>query len=419
MSIKTIKHYIQVEGLKKSSRKNNIYNVLISSPVEIKDVDVTEVKVAGVKNKENNVTINGRLEVGIVMKKYIEYNGVLYEGLVDYTNNQSLPISEEDYIHKTKEMPGNYYEQVNVKDNIDIDTITLNPDFTFAEMEDFKNIIKTNEGYCLRKINKLLNDVICLNGDIYVKSRGPLFIYYDFGSSYNHRIAETNFLPSYFLHPFLDHQNKNSKYQSFYDLLPFNLLHGFDCKLDNSYENVCHFKECYQYYDVDILQKTNADIIGKHLFETTIGNTLSLILLFHHKKTYKSIPELQRNNFLQKIYQSYDFGKDIESHIKSCEESNYDLNVVMAMLDFLETKIKYFSNTSNRINTEKNNIRKIYDSDKNIFRDILSSYDRNYLLNVINKPSDEKCNLLLNGEGKTFLMKRDYHFDLTKKHIMK
>lgn len=406
MSIKTIEHHIQVEGLKKGSRKNNIYNVLISSPIEVKDIDANEVTVAGIKNEEKNVVVDGRVETGIIMKKYIEYNGLLYEGLVDEINNKTIPISEEDYIYKTKEMPGNYYNRTNVKDNIDINITTLDPDFKVAQMDDFKNIVKTNEKYCINNINKSLDDVICINGEIYIKSFGPLFIYYDYGYTYDHNISETKFYPQYFSHPFLHTDKKEHIYKSFFDLLPFNLLHGFDTP-SSSVNKIIHAKECYQFYNIDALQKSNKDVLGRHLFETTIGQALNLTLSFHHKKTYKFIPELQRNNFLEKIYQSYDFGMDFKKQIRLCEENNYNLNMVMDLLEFIKSNIKNFNDTRNTINTEKTHIKKTYDSDKRIFRDVILDYDKDFILNILKKPNSDKCNFLLNGDRKTFYEKRD------------
>jgi hypothetical protein len=208
MSIKNLKYYISVDGILNQKRKNNIYSVLENIPVEIDDIDISETSVIAIElKKHQNKTI---------ITEYISYNNELYEPWVeniDLIDENSLEKCDNEK-YKIDEFKLPYYKQKGETDTFSLTEISKHGEV--KNIEDFKKIFSNNKTKSSEIISNKIQNLICINNEIYKKTMGPIL-----GMKNQKKLRY--FIPSYML--FTENFNtKNHEYGSYMQHLTLDMI---------------------------------------------------------------------------------------------------------------------------------------------------------------------------------------------------
>jgi hypothetical protein len=388
MSIINVKSYKQVQCVLKKSRKEQLYNVEHSFPMEIKDVDISEINLIALQMSnhinlsETSMTGQNQRDISGNASFIIEYNGKIYK------RNYTHPIVRIESSDITKAifketMDLSKLQLFQSNDPLDYSQSKITEDsgcllnnypdrfqlFTFEnklktiELDDIKEYINDNQDYVEKILKKQFDTIISIDGYVYTEIRCPEIQFTIPKNTLGNKEKEIFYLP-FFMSDIADSYQKRSLNDLFvYDLSYFN----------------------------------NANY-GKIIFDTCFGNGLNNLI-------YNSLGDIHRykpghinsNDFIINLQNKYSFGKELQERIEKCKLNNYNLDDVLNAVQLIYDNQKIISKKDNKIAGALT--QKYYISDMNALT--LAFFFAENKENVIKsayKDINEKDNIFIENE---------------------
>lgn len=136
-----------------------------------------------------------------------------------------------------------------------------------------------------------------------------------------------------------------------------------------------------------------------------MGNYLSWNIKRKHRYKETDVYELQRKNFLDKIYKKYSFGSEFKMLISLCEQNNYDFNDVYNVLNFISKNLEKFDKNNNTIQSNQN-IHSTFFSDFIIMQSLILDYSPEELMRIKKSIDNKSDSNLILSINKNFYKKR-------------
>jgi hypothetical protein len=378
MSIIDIPIGITIEGVLSGKRKTSLFQVMEQIPIEIQDIKFDDVSLIAMTFNESNSYSGIKTNV---LCPYIEYKDALYE---PYINSSKLQyFSKDDNVNNLKKhetllkILKNHLNNANIdlllsiKEEIKFQT-GINPETFHKEdnyiaikdnelpivtYEDIKKIYSDNRKHQLKKLNVLNEIFICIEGQLYRKSYGPM-LFLDQSNTSTHSHIDIGFNPILRL--------LNYKSMNLYNYIPYSLAPYVDQdyqgkgkkhtlkyiqEYKNNYDDIFHLNLIV--FFPERLHHLNKNNFGFFLFmmtfdkiEKKLKNDNRFIAGMHEKS-----PELDFLNWLNYIQKKYSFGNELSQCYYKCIESNYDIHIVLDAINQFYNCLRMF-NTKEKLITD-------------------------------------------------------------------
>lgn len=340
MSIINVKSYKQVQCVLKKTRKEKLYNVEHSFPIEIKDVDTSEIKLIALQ-KSNNInfaeiarTGHNKKDMSGNVSLIIEYNGKIYKRdfahpisrvespdvtkeifketmnlsrLQLFQSNQPLDYSQSEITEDAGCLLNDYQERFGL--------FSLENKLKIIDINDIKQYISDNEDYVKKSLKKQFDKIISIDGFVYTEITCPDIRYNIPCKTFDNKEEQTLYLPF-----FMSDISNSYKKESFNNLFV---------------------------YDLSFFDNAN---YGKIIFDICFGNGLN-------NRIYNSLGNIHRykpghmnsNDFIRNLQNKYPFGKKLIELIEKCKLNNYNLDDVLNAVQIIYDNKKNISKKDNAI----------------------------------------------------------------------
>lgn len=414
----------QQEGILKGKRKPGIYDFIDYIPVEVTNITHDDANLIALYEDKN------------IAKPYMEYNGSLYEPfnifsndfkLIDTKSTNSNIINIFFNIADTLNMDKNKFLNVDVIQGVDvkeyqqmlkdkkiflgdidedIEQRMFHETFSFDNSTKdndnhliFRTILSSNEQFKIKNAQKYADNLLLINGKIFIKSIGPTFE------------PKVNYREYSLSHPLITndkHVRAKIKQENNMLTLSHSFPYALFSILNNNNRN---FEPSFHYENYDknklfvfepfILYETTKQYLGEYFFNQAFGNLQQTIDNKYEVNT--THPERKLETWFQSLKENYTFGEKLVNTYYDCFKSNFDINVVYQAIKTFALYEKHFSTDSvllvdmqkyiepNANFKLRSNCKITRPSDREIINDTIKTYKQfkeNILLSINNFNND-------------------------------